>query len=89
MVFTLAGELSVNRQRLDALERILETRDVVRQTDIDNYEPADETVTDEREKMRQQLVDRLLSIVAAELQEYDETRRPTREAIVSMLESLE
>lgn len=68
ITMTLAGELSVARDRIDAVERLLERKRVLRVADVDGYEPTPD-VERAREARRQQYLDRVLRAVQAELEE--------------------
>ena len=86
MVLSLAGELSVTRERLDALERLLESQTLLDRQTLDEFHPDDDQSRVEREQLRQNLVDRLLSVVRAELQETADDSLPrSREEIIKAL----
>ena len=68
ITMTLASELSVTRDRLDAVERLLERRRVLTVADVDGYEPSPEAEA-AREARRQEYLDRVLRAVQAELEE--------------------
>jgi hypothetical protein len=75
ITMTLAGELSVARDRIDAVERLLEQKRVLRVADVDAYEPSPEAER-AREARRQQYLDRVLRAVQAELEEVTGTGMP-------------
>lgn len=56
---TLATELSVAFERIDTLERLLETQSGLSREAIRNYQP-DELVSAERQRQRIELAERLL-----------------------------
>ncbi|MBU3671565.1 MAG: hypothetical protein FGM43_03370 [Sinobacteraceae bacterium] len=56
---TLATELSVAFERIDTLERLLETESGLSREAIRNYQP-DESVSAERQRQRAELAERLL-----------------------------
>ncbi len=85
MVMTLASELSVTRERLDALERVLEGSEVMSRAQLEHFEP-DPPAEEERQTERQRLVDRLLEVVVAELEETEGDFPQSREALVNELE---
>lgn len=62
MLMTLAGEVSVLRERLDTIERIAEAKGLISSEEIETYEP-DEQVTQEREQWRESYIARLLQVV--------------------------
>ena len=89
MVLSLAGELSVTRQRLDALERLLAEQSILVDGALDGFTASDPTTIAEREALRQELVDRLLSVVCAELKETTDDEFPrSREEILKILDEV-
>ena len=66
MVLVLIEELSVTRDRLDAVERILEQRDVMKVSDVDSFIP-DEAAEDERATRRKEYIRRVTKIFTDEL----------------------
>lgn len=68
ITLTLAGELAVVRDRLDAVERLLEQRRVLSPKDVDAYEP-DVAATRERDARRAAYLDRILRVVQTEVEE--------------------
>ena len=68
IVMTLAGELSVTRDRLDTVERLIETHELFDRTTIENYEP-DEPAQSERDERRRRYIERVLRTVQADLDE--------------------
>jgi hypothetical protein len=72
ITMTLAAELSVTRDRLDTVERLLAKRRVLGPEDVDQYEP-DAAAEAQRETRRQAYLDRVLRAVQGELEEL--TRR--------------
>ena len=86
MVLSLAGELSVTRERLDALERLLASQALLDRKKLDDFHPSDDQSSAEREQLRQDLVDRLLSAVRAELKETTDDSLPrSREELIRAL----
>lgn len=55
MVTALTAELAVTRERVDTLERLLESAGVCAQTDVENFSPA-AAAFDERQRMRRRLI---------------------------------
>jgi hypothetical protein len=51
MVMALLGELAITRERLDTVERLLEAANVLRQSDVEAYEPTGQA-SGEREQLR-------------------------------------
>jgi hypothetical protein len=68
MVVNLLGELSVTRDRLDTVERLLEARGVVPLAEIETYRPTKETEAG-RDERRAQMIQRVLRPVEMELEE--------------------
>lgn len=77
MVMVLSQELSVTRDRLDTLERLVEQKDVLDRGEFNSYVP-DQTCLEERETKRQALFDNLFSLMqqeAAEIARNDDKKR--------------
>ena len=68
MTMTLMEELSVTRDRLDTVERLLEGKRVLRRRDIESFVPAEPAGT-ERANRRAAFVERMMRAVEAELEE--------------------
>jgi len=68
IVMTLAGELSVTRDRLDTVERLLSKKRVLSPADVDAYQP-DDVAAGARDARRSAYLDRLLRAVQTELEE--------------------
>ena len=66
IVWAMAGELAVTRERLDTLERLLAERAVVQRTDIDAYRP-DAEAARERGEWQMEYIARLLRVLQQEL----------------------
>lgn len=65
IVLSVAEELSVTRERLDTVERLLEASGTLSRQEVDDYTP-DETADEEREALRVQNIERILRIVIEE-----------------------
>ncbi len=72
IVLSLVGELSVCRERIDALERVLEQKGQLSRQDIDHYEP-DSQAMKERAERRAAYIERVMRVVTMELQPLDES----------------
>ena len=73
----LSQELSVTRDRLDTLERLVENKDIIKRTDFNEFTP-DQECLEERELNRQALLSSLFSVMdqeAAELASKDTKQR--------------
>jgi hypothetical protein len=68
MTISLMEELSVTRDRLDTVERLLERKRLLPRTAIERFSPVP-AVERERATRRAAFVDRVMRIVQAELQE--------------------
>lgn len=85
MVMALAGEVSVLRDRLDTLERLLADTGTLDADAVEAYEP-DEAVLQAREQWREAYLDRILWIVRAGLDEDAAGETPqSYEAVVRTL----
>jgi len=62
MNVSLLNELLVTRQRLDAVERLLDRNGVLKQQDVHTYTP-DEGAATEREALRQDISDRVFYLL--------------------------
>ena len=67
MVLTLTGELSVTRDRLDTVERLIEKHKLFKQDDIDTFELTD-AVNQVRSDRRAAYIARVLKSVQDELE---------------------
>ncbi|WP_138497236.1 hypothetical protein [Nostoc sp. PA-18-2419] len=67
IVMALTGEVSVLRDRLDTIERLLEVKGILSITEIEGYQP-DAEVINQREKWRAEYIMRVLRVVQDELQ---------------------
>ena len=71
IVWAMAGELAVTRERLDTVERLLAARELLDRGQIDAYRP-DETAVAERGRWQIEYIARLLRVLQ---QEVDALRR--------------
>ncbi len=67
MVMGLAGEVAVMRDRQDTVERLLETRGLLKRAEIENYLPPAQVMQD-RAAWRETFLGEVLRIVASELE---------------------
>ena len=81
MTLTLMEELSVTRDRLDAVENLLEGRRVLKVADVDGYRPIGAAAR-RRQAQRAAYVDRMLRAAQAELEELTGRDMPRSEAEV-------
>lgn len=59
MVLALLGELTITRERLDTVERLLESAAVLRRSDIEAFEPRGDAAV-EREQLRKRQIGKVL-----------------------------
>ncbi len=81
MTLTLMEELSVTRDRLDAVENLLESRRVLKVADVDAYRPVGASGR-RRQAQRAAYVDRMMRAAQAELEELTGRDMPRSEAEV-------
>jgi hypothetical protein len=81
MTLTLMEELSVTRDRLDTVERLLAKRRLLTRKDIESWKP-DDDASAERAARRAAYVDRMMRAVHRELEELTRGDMPTSEAEV-------
>ncbi len=68
MLITLIGEVSVVRDRLDSVERLIERGGLFRREDIENFLP-DKQAEAEREAARQRYIERVMRVIQNEREE--------------------
>ena len=68
ILMSLIGEVSVLRDRLDSVERLIEAGGLFRREDIDSFLP-DEQAEAEREATRQRYVERVMRVIQNEKEE--------------------
>lgn len=79
MTITLMEELSVTRDRLDAVENLLEQRRILKVSDVDAFQPRG-AAAERRHRRRADYVDRMLRAAQAELEELTGSDMPKSEA---------
>ena len=67
MIMTLTQEISVLRDRLDTIEKLLVTKKAITLEDIETFEP-DDDLAEERRDRRQMLLKRVLLPIDKELE---------------------
>lgn len=82
IALSLASELSVVRERLDALERLIERQGLLARSAIDDFEPTPEDKAD-RARRRAEYLDRVLQVAHRELDELQtgRTARPLEDIV--------
>ena len=68
MLMSLIGEVSVLRDRLDSVERLIEAGGLFKRDDIDNFLPDSEAEA-EREDTRRRYVARVMRVIQNEMEE--------------------
>ena len=87
MTLTLMEELSVTRDRLDTVERLLAAKRVVKRSEVEGWTP-DATDAAERASARSAYVDRMMRAMHAELEEIAGRDMPRSEAdVIAAVES--
>jgi hypothetical protein len=87
MTLTLMEELSVTRDRLDAVERLLASKKLLKRAELEGWKP-DALAAAERAAARSAYVDRMMRAMHAELDEITGRGMPKSEAeIVAAVES--
>lgn len=79
MTLTLMEELSVTRERLDALERLLASKQVMDRAELEGWKP-DATAALERSVARASYVERMMRAMHAELEEIADRRAAKSES---------
>jgi hypothetical protein len=67
IIMALTGEISVLRERLDTIERLLEEKNILSSPEIESYQP-DENISQKREKWREEYLERVLWVLQTELE---------------------
>ncbi|QMW22499.1 hypothetical protein [Sandaracinobacteroides saxicola] len=75
IVMALAGEVAVNRERLDSLERLLDAKGTVSRADLEGYKP-DADAGYERGLMHREYIARILRGVQQDMEALDEIEPP-------------
>jgi hypothetical protein len=87
MIMTLAGEVSVLRERLDTIERLAETKGLIARQEIEAYRP-DEQAAGERDRWRAEYIARVLRVVREELEAIERGEVPeSYDAVVRTVSS--
>jgi predicted nucleic acid-binding Zn-ribbon protein len=70
ITMAVAGELAVMRERLDTIERLLDEQGVVRQEDVEQFEP-DADAAEERQEWHAKYIARILRILQQDREEIE------------------
>ena len=76
ITMAVAGELAVARERIDTLERLLQQKNVLGPSDVEDYQP-DATVTAERMAWHKKYIARILRIVQQEIDALTQDGKPS------------
>ena len=87
MTLTLMEELSVTRDRLDTMERLLDKKRLVKRIDIEGFKPSAEAAA-ERNEQRSAYIDRMMRAMHAELEEVTGKDNPrSQEEVIAAVAS--
>lgn len=75
IVMALAGEVAVNRERLDTIERLLETKGTLTRADIEAFRP-DRDAGYERGLIQREFIARILRGVQQDMEALEEIEPP-------------
>jgi hypothetical protein len=84
IVMALAGELSVARERIDTLERLLEQHGVLQRSEIESFVP-DANAQAERNAWGREYIARILRIVDQDVQALAASPGPAMEVVMDEL----
>ncbi|KAA1244907.1 hypothetical protein [Aquimarina sp. RZ0] len=71
VTMAIAGELAVTRERMDSIERILESKGLVTREEIENYVPNSEEIEIQRQTWHSEYISRVLRIIQQEMEEME------------------
>ncbi len=78
MLMALVGEVSVMRERMDTIERLLDSKGAISRDDIESYAP-DREAGQERGEMIREYISRIMRGPQQALQALQEDERPVEE----------
>ena len=85
IVWAMAGELAVTRERLDTVERLLAAHQLVQRAEIEGYRP-DPDAARERGEMQIEYIARLLRVLQQEVESMQRGRQqPSSEEVAADL----
>jgi hypothetical protein len=85
MVMALLGELTVTRERLDTVERLLESARVLRQADVEAFQATGRAAS-EREQLRKRQIGKVMRPLRLDMEEAVGQVRPKSAAADAVLE---
>lgn len=71
ITMALAGELAVMRERMDSIERLLQTKGVMTREEIENFVPENKEQEEQRQLWHAEYIGRILRIVQQEQEELE------------------
>lgn len=83
ILMAVAGEVSVIRQRLDTVERLLDRKGSITRADIDAYVP-DKDAADQRGLMAKEYVARIMRGVQQDMEAMQAVERPVEDISVDL-----
>ena len=86
MLMGLAGEVSVMRDRMDTIERLLGQKGLLTQSDIDNFEPSEDVLM-QRAETRELFLGEITRVITTELEDFDSGSGDSYEDIIEMVEN--
>lgn len=87
IVMALAGEVSVLRERMDTIERLLEAKGTISRTEIEGYEP-DKAAARERGVITREYIARVMRGVQQDMEALAELDAPTVEELSQTLKEI-
>ena len=86
MLMGLAGEVSVMRDRMDTVERLLGEKRLLSQSDIDNFEPSEDVLM-QRAETRELFLGEITRVITSELEDFDSYSDGSYDEIIEMVEN--
>ena len=71
ITMAIGMELAVARERIDTLERILESKGILTRDEIESYTPTSKDIADQRQQWHSEYISRILRIVQQEMEELE------------------
>ncbi|MGL5837927.1 MAG: hypothetical protein ACRCY3_05430 [Sphingorhabdus sp.] len=87
IVMALAGEVSVLRERLDTIERLLEAKGTISRADIEAYTP-DRAAGNERGMQTREYIARIMRGVQQDMEALEELAEPSVEELSKTLREM-
>jgi hypothetical protein len=86
ITMALAGEVAVMRERMDTIERLLESKGLVLREEIEHFQPTD-AQSEQRQQIHAELIARVLRIIQQEIEaiQQPEENNKTMEEIAEIL----